>query len=59
MRITKIRIIFLLIAILVLSSISSLVTYANNYMFNANEVSYDNSYSNIPADNLQGAIDKL
>ena len=32
---------------------------ADNYLFNSNEVEYDNSTSNISSSNVQGAIDEL
>ena len=36
-----------------------LTTYASNYLFNSNEVSYNNNSSGIESDNVQGAIDEL
>ena len=59
MKITKDRIIFLIIASVILSIISAVSTYATNYLFNSNEVSYNNNSSGIASDNVQGAIDKL
>ena len=59
MKITKDRIIFLIVASLILVFSSTLSTYATNYFFKSNEVSYDNSESNVKSNNVQGAIDKL
>ena len=36
-----------------------ITTLATNYLFNSNEVSYDNTISGIKQDNVQGAIDEL
>ena len=38
---------------------SSITTLATNYIFNSNEVSYDNSESGLHADSVQGAIDEV
>ena len=48
------------IIVIVISVItSSITTLATNYLFNSNEVSYDNTISGIKQDNVQGAIDEL
>ena len=38
---------------------SSITTLATNYLFNSNEVSYDNTNSGLHADYVQGAIDEV
>ena len=38
---------------------SSITTLATNYIFNSNEVSYDNTESGLHADEVQGAIDEV
>ena len=45
--------------LILLILIHVIVTYAANYLFNSNEVKYDNNNSSIQSDNVQGAIDEL
>ena len=52
----NIKFIILIIICLVGSSITTLAT---NYLFNSNEVSYDNTESGLHADEVQGAIDEV
>ena len=47
------------IIILICLTGSVLTTYATNYLFNSNQVRYDNSNSGIISDNVQDAIDEL
>ena len=59
MRLTKDRIMFLIFATLIISLASGLTTYATSYLYDSNEVSYNNTSSGISSDNVQGAIDEL
>ena len=48
------------IIVIVISVVSSsITTLATNYIFNSNEVSYDNTESGLHADSVQGAIDEV
>ena len=59
MRITKDRIIFTIVISIIVIVLSSASTFATSYLYNSNEVSYDNNKSGIQSDNVQGAIDTL
>ena len=59
MKITKDRIIFIIIVSIIVIILSSVTTYATSYLYNSSDVSYDNETSQIESDNVQGAIDEL
>ena len=58
MNIIKDNIKFVIVIIICLIG-SSITTLATNYLFNSNEVSYDNTNSGLHADYVQGAIDEV
>ena len=51
--------IFLIFGIIIITIGSCVSVFAANYLYNSNEVSYDNTSSGIQSDNVQGAIDEL
>ena len=56
MKKEKVVFVMALITIIISSIIS---VYAANYLYNSNEVEYDNTNKNISSTNVQGAIDEL
>ena len=55
---SKEKIVFIISTVMmVVASITTV--FAANYLYNSNEVSYDNTNSGLESDNVQGAIDEL
>ena len=55
----KEKIIYFILICVSVTILSCVSTYATNYLYNASEVSYDNTNSGIESDNVQGAMEKL
>ena len=58
MKIIKDNVKFIIVIVISVIS-SSITTLATSYLFNSNEVSYDNTNSGLHADSTQDAIDEV